>query len=176
MQVAGWRAYTKAPVTRLSISAYGSRVARFVWHDRLHSTVSVLDGLGAVRMCDELGLATWDAEGMLDVGGRSTAYGRSVCRDVPLRDTSGQLDVVVLLAIGVPLRDPARRQVRWGLCRAFAARRAWSGHAGRCALALERAQVRFAVHEEVKTGRRDASRGKKAKNVGGEGDGRTSIG
>lgn len=75
-------------------------------------------------MRDQLALARHTIR-MLVVGGGSASDGGSVCRDIPLRNAGRELDVVVLLAVGVPLRNPARRKMWRGKRGAFLARRAW---------------------------------------------------
>jgi len=92
--------------------------------DRLHSPIRVLNGLGAVWVRDDLRLAAWRSVRVLDAGSRSaaTANGCGIGWCLPLRRAGGQLDEVVFLRVGVPLRDPARGHVWWAVGRTAAAR------------------------------------------------------
>lgn len=100
-----------ATITSRSINA--PRAVRARGQDRLHGPIRVLNGLGAIGMRDDLRLAARRAIRVLDGVGRSAAAdGCGVGRGLPLRHAGGQLDEVVLLAVGVPLRNPARGHVR----------------------------------------------------------------
>lgn len=76
-------------------------------HDGLHGSIRVLYSLRAVRMCDDLRRRR--AVRMLCAGSRSACLDR-IGGNIPLRNTSGQLDVVVLSAGTIPLRDPPSGQ------------------------------------------------------------------
>lgn len=94
---------------------------------RLHGTVGVAKRLAAVGMGNEF-VPGRDAIGMVpDRGGRA-ACRRSVCRDIPLRNSRRQLDEIVFPARSIPLRDPARRELRRGERGALGARGRWPGH------------------------------------------------
>lgn len=121
-------AYPETSFSRGTVT-HGSGASILVRHDRLHPAIGVFDGLRAIRVGNELGLAcARDAVRMLEIGGRGAADGGSVCGNVPLRGSGRQLHVIVLFAFGVPLCDPSRREMGWCLGRALAARRAWTRH------------------------------------------------
>lgn len=113
--------YTKTSIAGWPISASGS-----VGHYRLHGAVGVLERLRSVGMRDELGRRR--AVGVLDGLSGGGASLCSLCRNLPLRNAGGELDVVVLFAGTVPLRDPAGGQLRRGKRGTLAARRRWAGH------------------------------------------------
>lgn len=79
--------------------------------NRLYSSIRVLGALAAIWVRDDLGfpvaVAAGHAVGVFMSGSGGGANGSWICRSLPLRDTGGELDVVVLLGGVVPLRDPA---------------------------------------------------------------------
>jgi len=101
--------YTETPVPRRPIPRSAPSPI-LPGHDGLHPTIGVLDGLRAVRVCDQLPFSGRAAVGVvLGCGGRAAADGRGIGRHLPLRDAGRQLDKVVLATVAVPLRDPAGR-------------------------------------------------------------------
>lgn len=80
-------------------------------HQGFHVAIGMLHRLRSVGMCNELllvGHAVWVLGCLRGGAARGSLGGR-----LPLRDARGKLDVVVLPAIAVPLRDPTRRQLWW---------------------------------------------------------------
>lgn len=87
----------------------------------------MLHRLGTIGMCDKLRLAG-DTIWMFDVVGRSTADRGGIGRYFPLRHPCRQLYIVILLAIAIPLCDPACGQRRRSERGAVTARRCWACH------------------------------------------------
>lgn len=115
--------YTQSSVTRLSSDAPGALARR---HHRLHPSVGVPNGLRAIRMRDELGLARYAVRVFLGLGGG--AAGRGLGRDLPLGHAGRDGDKIVLLARAVPLCNPSRRELRRLVRGAFGARGGGAGH------------------------------------------------
>lgn len=97
----------KTPIPRRPVHA-----PRAIRQDGLHGAVGVPHRLRPVRVGDELGLGL--AVGVLDLLARRVARLGGLGGRLPLRHARRELDVVVLLAVAVPLRDPARGQRRRG--------------------------------------------------------------
>lgn len=112
--------------TQTAVSGRAIRTATAaIRHDGFHGAVGVFDRLRAVRMRNELGRRR--AVRVLALRGRGATLGR-LGGNLPLRDASGELDVVVLPAGAVPLGDPAGRKLRGTKVGAFGARGDWAGH------------------------------------------------
>lgn len=95
--------------TNTSITGRSIRAPRSVRHDGLHGAVGMLDSLRTVRMGDKLGRGGSTVRVFDGLSGRAARFG-GLRRYFPLRCTGCKLDVVVLLAGTIPLRDPAWRE------------------------------------------------------------------
>lgn len=71
----------------------------------------MLDSLRAVGVCDELMLAGRPVRVFCAGGRRASRCGLG--GRLPLRHAGGYLDIVILLAAAVPLRDPSGGELRW---------------------------------------------------------------
>lgn len=108
-----------------------------IGQDGLHGSIRVLDSLRAVRVRDDLRRGR--AVRMLRAGNRSACLDR-IGGSIPLGNTSGQLDVVVLSARTIPLRDPTGGQAWRRKGRALGA---WSRSARHLVVSLSEQSICF---------------------------------
>lgn len=96
-------------------------------HDWFHGAIRMAHGLRSIGMCDEL-RRLGGTEDMFGLGSGSVARLGGLGRDLPLRNTSRKLNVVVFLTCAIPLRNPTRGQRRRSKRRAFGLGRGRARH------------------------------------------------
>jgi hypothetical protein len=80
-------------------------------HDWFHGAIRMAHSLRSIGMCDELRRLR-GTENMFGLGSGSIARLGGLGRNLPLRNTSRKLNVVVFLTCAIPLRNPTRGQRR----------------------------------------------------------------